>query len=117
MKIAFVIIAIIFLAFALLQINDPDPVIWVTIYGYVVLVYCLALADLKHKALIYIGLAGYFVGVIKMSPDFFDWIRRGTPSITGSMKATTPYIELTREFFGLVLCLLAMIFLLFPLKK
>jgi Ca2+/Na+ antiporter len=33
-----------------------------------------------------------------------DWITKyHTPSITESMKATKPYIEKTREFFGLLI--------------
>ena len=63
------------------------------------------------------GITGYLIGVVIMIPDLIRWLRMGAPSITGSMHAETPYIELTREFFGLVICLLAMLFLLFRGKK
>ena len=33
MKIVNILLAIMFLAFTYLQFNDPDPVIWILIYG------------------------------------------------------------------------------------
>ena len=41
-------------------------------------------------------------------PDFIDWIQNGAESITQSMKAEKPHIELTREFLGLLICALAL---------
>jgi hypothetical protein len=38
------------------------------------------------------------------------WITSGTPSIIEEMKATTPYIETAREFFGLILCIIALVY-------
>ena len=51
-------------------------------------------------------------------PDFIEWISGGMKSITGSMKAESPHIEMIREFFGLVLCVsLLLVFYLKSRKK
>jgi hypothetical protein len=39
------------------------------------------------------------------------------PSITASMKAESPYIELSREFFGLLLCAIAALYYLIKAKR
>ena len=54
---------------------------------------------------------------ITFIPDFIDWIDKGAPSIASEMKATEPHIELVREFGGLLICLAALLFLLFQQKK
>jgi hypothetical protein len=45
-------------------------------------------------------------------PDFINWVKMGAPTITGSMKAESPFVELTREFLGLVICFAGLSFLL-----
>ena len=43
--------------------------------------------------------------------DFLvDWVKKGMPSITGSMKAESPHVEYLREFLGLFIILLALLF-------
>ena len=36
-------------------------------------------------------------------PAMLKWVGEGMPTITGSMQAESPHIELIREFFGLML--------------
>lgn len=76
----------------------------------------MAIYGIRRRYLIYLGMLVYFAGIILYIPDIINWAHLGFPSIVGSMEAETPYIELTREFFGLVLCLLAMLFLFVPTK-
>jgi len=41
------------------------------------------------------------IWLVTYFPSFINWIQDDMPSITGSMKAETPYIEHVREFGGL----------------
>jgi len=49
------------------------------------------------------GLVLCIAGICWYLPDFITWLNTGMASITDSMKAASPYIELVREFLGLVL--------------
>jgi len=49
----------------------------------------------------------YFLGMCLYIPDVISWVSKGTPTIAGSMKAESPFIEFVREFFGLGICLAA----------
>lgn len=101
MKTAIHLIAIvIFLLFAFWQLNDPDPVQWVSIYLGVSIVAGLTLARRYFPFLPLIGAIICLAGLLFLSPDFISWVREGMPTITGQMKAESPHIELVREFLG-----------------
>lgn len=57
------------------------------------------------------------VSLISYIPDLRDWMNDGLPSITDTMQASSPYIELVRESLGLILSLITMIFYLFIAKR
>ncbi len=100
------LIAICFLAFAALQLNDPDPIIWVIIYCLVAALGILELFNLSNKyftRVLYLAIFLYWICYI---PDFIEWAKGGFISITDSMQANTPLIENIREFGGLTLALL-----------
>ena len=50
-------------------------------------------------------------------PEVIDWFSDGMPNIADSMQASSPYIELVREFFGLLISLIGMTFYLVISKK
>lgn len=115
--IAFVIINIIFciafLGFAYLNFNDPDWYLWVPIY--VAVAVCCGLAAYgSYYPKVYVGLtAFYLIYAVKL---FFekdgvrDWIiKYRKPSLVETMQAEKPYIENTREFFGLLIIAAALI--------
>ena len=115
--IAFVIINIVFciafLGFAYLNFNDIDWYLWVPIYVAVAICCGLAAYGLYYPK-VYLGLtAFYLVYAIKL---FFakdgvrDWIvKYRKPSLVETMQAEKPYIENTREFFGLLIIAAALI--------
>ena len=41
-RVLYLLLALVFLAFAALNLNDPDPVIWVLAYGSVAILYAMA---------------------------------------------------------------------------
>ncbi len=115
--IAFVIVNVIFclsfLVFAYLNFNDPDWYLWVPIY--VAVAACCGLAAYgMYYPNVYLGLtAFYLIYAVKLYFDkdgVRDWIiKYRTPSLVESMKAEKPFIENTREFFGLLIISAALI--------
>ncbi len=96
-----------FLLFAYVNLNDKDYYLWVPIY--MVASICCGLAVFKYfYPMIYlVAIAFYLIYAIQLffSKDGVrDWITvYKRPSIVESMQATKPYIEKTREFFGLLI--------------
>lgn len=105
MKTLNIILAVIFFSFLVVQYNDPDPLIWMTIYGIVAAVCALAAFKKYYIWLILLGLAVCTVELTTTVAGFKEWIHLGMPNIAETMKAEKPYIEYSREFFGLVLCI------------
>jgi hypothetical protein len=107
------VISGLFLLFAIVQWNDPDPLIWMIFYGVMSLIYILL--ALGKKFAFYLSVLMLTVSVVYMGfilPEIIKWIKDGMPSIVQSMKATIPTIEYTREFLGLLLCLIACIWVI-----
>lgn len=102
-----IIIAILFVLFAIVQLNDPDPWLWVLMYALTAAVYVWSIFTTVPKWLLYGGLGVVIFWMLSLLPDFVSWVQMGMPTITGSMKAEAPHIELTREFLGLLICGLA----------
>ena len=107
------IISGLFLGFAIVQWNDPDPLIWMIFYGVMSLIYILL--ALGKRFAFYLSVLMLITCIIYMGfilPEIIKWIKDGMPSIVQSMKATIPSIEYTREFLGLLLCLIACVWVI-----
>jgi len=111
------IIIIIFVLFAAVQINDGDYYIWVPLYLFPAILGFLYVMQKQAKLIALVFSLLYFAGVIYYLPEFSNWVSSGLPSITGSMKAESPFIEFVREFFGLVICLTASLYYLNQFRK
>jgi hypothetical protein len=102
-----IIFCLAFLAFAYVNLNDPDAWLWVSIYLAAAI--CCGYAAFKHYfPFVYLGLMAFYL--IYAIILFFgkdgvrDWIvKYKRPSIVETMQAEKPYIEKTREFFGLLI--------------
>lgn len=108
MKLFNILFIILFFISAGLQYNDPDPYLWVPIYLYAALVCFLAIKGRYYPAMYYIGLVGYlgyaFYKVFD-SNGVIEWVSmHDEESLVQTMKATKPWIEEAREFFGLLIC-------------
>ena len=117
MKITNWILSVLFLVFAVVQLNDPDPLKWTILYGGVAVISAMAALGKYNRYLLLAALSVCLIWLITLIPDIADWVKRGMPSIVGSMKAETPYVELAREFFGVVVCGLALGWHWFSAKK
>jgi hypothetical protein len=101
------IFCIAFILFAYVNLNDSDSWLWVPIY--VIASTCCGFAVFNHfYPTVYLAAISFYV--IYAIILFFvkdgvrDWILRyKRPSLVESMQATKPYIEKTREFFGLLI--------------
>jgi hypothetical protein len=96
-----------FVIFATLQYNDPDPYIWVPIYLYAAGL-CWFSIKKKFSPLAYwLGFIVYGAyAAYKVFDDngIIDWIKKhNAQNIAETMKAETPWVEESREFFGLVI--------------
>jgi hypothetical protein len=103
-----------FLVFAWFNLNDDDSWLWVPIY-LAASIFCGLAAFGKFFPVLYLVLIGFYL--TKAIILFFrkdgvrDWIvKYKQPSITESMQAKKPYIEMTREFFGLLIISSALAF-------
>jgi hypothetical protein len=112
---------VIFILSAALQYNDPDPYIWVPLYLYGALLCWLAIKKIYKKALFLTGIVVYAVYAAYLlfdSDGVINWIsEHNAENIVQSMKATKPWIEETREFFGLLILLFALVMNMVWLSK
>ncbi len=102
------IVALLFILFAYWQLNDPDWPIWVLMYGSVSAIAVWWAVSRPPRWFIYLALTASVLWMGSLLPDLITWINEGMPTITGQMKAESPHIELTREFFGLMICSLTL---------
>lgn len=117
MKIFNLILAALFALFAIVQLNDPDPAFWTAVYGVMALVCGLAAFEQYNIWLLLAILAVLIFELFALFPTLSGWIDQGMPSIVGSMKAESPYIEFVREFLGLVICFIVILFHYFSYRK
>ncbi len=112
MRIINIVLAILFTLFAVVQYNDPDPWLWIGIYLFMAIISGLAAGNIYLSWILRGGIVGCLIGLGMLLPDFIDWLSTGAESITQSMEAEKPHIELTREFLGLLICTITLGFLL-----
>jgi hypothetical protein len=102
----------VFLLFAALQYNDPDPWLWVPIYGYASLVCFLYARGKRPHFFAMLGMFGCLVyaAILLMKQNgVLSWAtEHEAESLVQTMKATKPWIENTREFGGLLIILLVL---------
>lgn len=112
MKIFNIILAALFLGFAGLQFNDDpgDVWFWVILYTAVAVISAFAAFNRYNMWVLILAIGVVLYQMFRLFPAFSSWISAGTPSITGEMKAISPHVELVREFLGLLLCLIVLVF-------
>jgi hypothetical protein len=109
------ILALLFLAFAFFQFNDPDPVYWILLYGFAAVVSVAATAGYYHRIALWFAFTAYTAGAVLVLPTKLqDWLQAEEQSAT--LEMTMPFVEEGREAVGLLVCALAMVFHLYGRK-
>jgi len=121
MKIFNILFCILFLISAGLQYNDPDPYIWIPIYLYGAILCWFAFRGKFYPKACLFGIViftGYALYFFFTENGVLDWIQKhDAENIAASMKASTPWIEDTREFFGLVILIIVLLVNLIYAKR
>jgi hypothetical protein len=111
MKVTNLILAAMFLLFAFAQINDPDPLLWIAIYGVMAIVCIMAAFRYYIKPLLWVLLAGFLVYMVILWPGLNEWLRQEDKGVLfdEGMKMQFMYIEESREFLGLLICVIVLL--------
>lgn len=102
-----IIFCLAFVYFAYLNLNDIDPWLWVPIYLSAAACCGLTVFGIYFPRIYLLLIALYLIYAIILffaTDGVRDWIiKYKSPSIVESMQAAKPWIEKTREFFGLLI--------------
>ena len=105
--------SLLFLSSAVLQYNDPDPYIWIPIYLFSTVLCWQAFRGRYYPKLYWLGVlvfsvyAAYFFFT---ENGVLDWINKhNAENIAATMQAEKPWIEDTREFFGLLIMIVVLL--------
>jgi hypothetical protein len=111
MKIVSAILAIMFLSFAYIQLNDPDPILWIAIYLAMVAVCVLSIFNKYYKTAMAALALGYVVYMAILFPGLLEWLQSTDRSLLFDdlAKMQHLYIEESREFLGLFICLVVLV--------
>jgi hypothetical protein len=89
---------------ALLQLNDPDPVYWVLVYGLGAGVPLLNSMHKQNQYLAALTIGMTISGMLYAAPGVLEYFQSGNwGSITDSMDGSAAYVEPAREFIGLLM--------------
>ena len=109
MKIVYIILTLVFGAFAFFQYNDQDWYIWMILYGFVALMSFLAIYNRFNNTVLIPAMIIFILYFVYLAPSILEWIQSGQS--IDAMSDERPYVEGTREAFGLLLGLGAMFLL------
>ncbi len=103
-------LAALFVVFALIQLNDPDPLLWVVAYGLTAL--AIAAPPASPATTRFAWLAGGVLLALGLAaaPGFAALLVGGElASLTAEMSPDRPNVEPAREFLGVVIAGAALI--------
>jgi len=104
-KILGVFFGVVFISFAVVQYNDPDPMVWITIY-LMAAVLCIGAGFGKvGNAVLVAAFVLYAIGVIYWWPERFEGV--GDSMRDANTGALLKNVEEGRESLGLAMCSIA----------
>ena len=121
MKVFNLIFCVLFIVSAGLQYNDPDPYIWIPIYLMGAVICFQAFREKVYPVFTLLLSALFIIYDLYLFFDKFgvlSWLNEhNAENIAASMKASTPWIEETREFFGLLILIIVLMINYFVSQK
>lgn len=117
MRAILIVFCIVELFSAGLQFNDENAILWILLY---LIPFFLNLMYLNHyyfRKVILLALGLYLLYFATFIPGIIDWAAKGFPSITTTMQAETPHVQLVREGGGLLILIVNLLLLLRPITQ
>lgn len=112
-RIASGLLALLFFTFAAVQYNDPDGLMWILLYGYVGVMGTLAMLGRDREGALIPAIVIFSLYFIYLTPSIVEWMGSNDSLVGGTMSDDKMYIERSREAFGLLIGLSALLFLWF----
>lgn len=111
MRVVNFILAVLFLVFAFVQINDPDPLIWILIYGAMAVASVMAIFAYYPFRFLLALLVAYTVYSFTYFDGVVEWLRQDNKAglFDEIAKMEHWYIEEAREFLGLLICIIVLV--------
>jgi hypothetical protein len=94
-KISAIFWTLLFVVFAIFQINDPDAMVWMLIYGAAALLSLLVFLGKDSRPVLWIALIAFLAGAVMLWPDSYEGLTLEN--------GYTPAIEEARESLGLLI--------------
>jgi hypothetical protein len=93
-------------AFAAVQWNDPDPLLWIGFYLLCALVPLLALANKPLKIVFGLAVVACIIEMTRTGAGAYNYyLHMNEEPLMQSMNPNKPYIEEAREFLGALIAL------------
>ena len=96
-----------------MQYNDPDSFSWIFLYGYVGVMAAMATFGKYSISFLIPGITIFALYFIYLIPEIIAWVGSDDSLVGSVMSADKMYIERSREAFGLLMGLCALLFLFF----
>lgn len=94
------------LAFSALQLNDPDPILWIAFYLLCAAVPFLALINKPLKIVAVVALIACAIEMARTGSGAYNYyLHMAEEPLMQSMNPNKPYIEEAREFLGALIAL------------
>ena len=98
------VLAVFLVGCAAVQYNDPDPLLWIALYGSGAVLLALAALGWRRRWAVAIVLGAYAAMGATVLPGFVDWLLHYPGGdLVAPMSADHPHIEMSREFVGLLI--------------
>lgn len=117
-RIISILLFVLFALFASLQFNDPDPGLWVPIYGIPAIVCLLNAFGVYHRFTVLALMIILVIYSLSYLPSIFEWLqspRKG--EVFGAMHPDRMYIEESREFLGLLIAFFGLFYVFRTRRK
>ncbi len=104
-------VSMLFVAMAALQLNDPDPLLWVVVYLAIAVIAGARIFDLRLPAVFWVTVGMAAACLMISLPGFLAYLVSGDlASVGGEMSPHKPYVEPAREFLGIVIGAISLFF-------
>jgi hypothetical protein len=119
MKVVHAFLALMFLSFTIVQYNDPDPWLWIAIYGSMTALSVLAFFQKFLFRFMIAQVIAFTVYAVLLAPGVWAWWTSPDRSLLFDdlAKMQFYYIEEAREFLGLIICLSVLAFYSFLSRR